>query len=135
MCIMDRIQSKFALECVRLESVLVQNRLGFKSLMTDAASVCEHVPKVHAFNVTEHGGRAVIRLLSTQITLIPPPPIISILDHKLSQVLPIFYLTVRILIIFTLTVLTFHIRKVQDHFSLLQGSVDWQQRGTSQQLD
>ena len=85
MCTMDRIQSKFALECVRLESVLVQNRLGFKSLMTDVASVIEQVPKVHAFNVTEHGGRAVIRLLSTQITLIPPPPIISILDHKLSK--------------------------------------------------
>ena len=95
MCTMDRIQSKFALECVRLESVLVQNRLGFKSLMTDVASVCEHVPKVHAFNVTEHGGRAVIRQLSTQGTLIPSkPPILSHVDHKLLHVIPIFDLTV-----------------------------------------
>ena len=96
MCIMDRIQSKFAL--VRLESVLVQNRLGFKSIMTDVASVCEHVPKMHAFNVIEHGGGALIHQLSTQRTLIPSPPIL--VDHKLSQVLPIFYLTVWILTTF-----------------------------------
>ena len=130
---MDRIQSKFALECVRLESVLVQNRLGFKSIMTDVASVCEHVPKMLAFNVTEHVGGALIHQLSTQRTLIPSPPILSLVDHKLSQVLPIFYLTLWILISFA--VLTFHIRKVQNHFSLLQGSVDWQQRRTTQQLD
>ena len=92
MCTMDRIQSKFAL--VRLGSVLDQNRLGFKSLMTYVASVCEHIPKVHAFNVIEQmrgPWPACTIQLSTQRALIL---ILSHVDHKLLQVIPIFYLTV-----------------------------------------
>ena len=90
--IMARFHSTAAL--MHPGHVMVQNTLGFKRLLTDAASVCEHIPKVHAFNVIEQmrgPWPACTIQLSTQRALIL---ILSHVDHKLLQVIPIFYLTV-----------------------------------------